>query len=187
MSLLTQSGTHKLNPDFALPCPIVQYWGDSQFGKASSWTWDNLNLNDELRKGYLKFVDKDEALKMNKDINKATRRLFDNNVVGKHIEIKEKRRFSKYKVLEFNTAEKTHTVSPEAGTGGAGLPKRMDLNALAVKGQIRTPESLIPREVAQRWLAIAGGFRPDRGGIQGQRSDTLVAWPMPKGGNHVIN
>ena len=53
--------------------------------------------------------------------------------------------------------------------------------------ELRTAESLIPREVAQRWLAIAGGFRPDRGGTQGQRSDTSVAWPMPKGGNHVIN
>ena len=151
------------------------------------WRWDSLNLNDELRKGYLKFVDKDEALKMNKEISEVSRRLFDNNVIGKHIEIKINRRFRKYKVLGYNDNEKTHTVSPEAGTGGNGLPKLMDLNTLALTGQIRTTESLIPREVAQRWLAIAGGFRPDRGDTQGQRSDTLVAWPMPKGGNHVIN
>ena len=149
--------------------------------------WPNINLNDELRKGYLKFVDKENALEMDHDISEASRRLFDTNVVGKTIEIKENRRFRKCKVLKYSDTEKIHTVSPEAGTGGSDLPRRMDLNALALKGQIRTAESLIPREVAQRWLAIAGGFRPNRGGIQGQRSDTLVAWPMPKGGNHEIN
>ena len=151
------------------------------------WIWDKLNLNDELRKGYLKFVDKEKALEMDHDIAEATRRLFNQNIVGKTIEIREHNRYRRYKVHEYNENEKTHTVSFEAGTGGSELPSQMDLNAFALKGQLRTAESLIPREVAQRWLAIAGGFRPDRGGTQGQRSDTSVAWPMPKGGNHVIN
>ena len=81
-----------------------------------------------------------------------------------HVEVKQNRRFRKYKVLKYNEQENYHSVSPEAGTEVAEPPRRMDLNALALEGRVRTAECLIPREVAQRWLAIAGGFRPDRGG-----------------------
>ena len=121
------------------------------------------------------------------EIEVAKRKLFTNNVVGKSLEIKVNRRFLQYKVQRYDEKQGTHTVSPEAGTSVSVQPAQMDLNELALQGRIRTAESLIPRKVAQRWLAIAGGFRPDRGDAEGQRSDTPVAWPMPKGGNLVIN
>ena len=74
-------------------------------------------------------------------------------------------------------------MAVEGSATGAGASPKIDLNSLMLKGRIRLEPPAISRMVTSRWLALTQDFakRPRE-----NSSDSLVAWPMPKGGKHEI-
>ena len=97
------------------------------------------DLNDDLRKGYLEILDKNEVLMFNTNIYNARRQMFDQNVVGRDIEIKleGKNRFTNVKVRSYDAESHAHVVAVEGNATGAGTSPTIDLNSLALKGRIR--------------------------------------------------
>jgi hypothetical protein len=152
-------------------CPINQNY----------FTLTNVNLNDDLRKGYLKFIDKNTALTFDKNIIRAIRQMFDHNIVGKNLEIKLEGNihFTNAKVRSYDHDTRTHVVAVEGSATRDGASSTFDLNKLALNGRIRLEPPTLPWIVASRWLAIKKGLRENSSGAQ-------AAWPMPKGGKHEI-
>ena len=153
-------------------CPISQNY----------FTLTNANLNDDLRKGYLKFINKNTALTFDTNIIRAIRQMFDHNIVGKNLEIKLEgnTHFTNANVRSYDHDTRTHVVAVEGSATRDGASSTLDLNELALNGRIRLEPPTIPWIVASRWLAIKKGLRENS-------SDAQVAWPMPKGGNHEIS
>ena len=140
------------------------------------------NLNDDLRKGYLEFLDKEEEITFDINIEEAKRRMFNQSAVDKCIEIKLKGNnvFTKTRIRSYDAKTRTHVVAAEDSATGAGTSP-LDLNALALKGRIKLEPPAISRMVASRWLAIAQDIKER---LRENSSDPRVAWPMPKGGKH---
>ena len=156
-------------------CPVKKDW----------FSPPPVNLNDDLRKGYLKILDKNEVLWFNTNIYKARRQMFDQNIVGRGLEIKFEgnNRYTNVKVRSYDPGSRTHVVAVEGSATGAGASPKIDLNSLMLKGRIRLEPPAISRMVASRWLAIAQVYTK---GPRENSSDAPVAWPMPKGGKHEI-
>ena len=109
-------------------CPVTKDW----------FSPPPVNLNDDLRKGYLKILDKNEVLWFNTNTYKARRQMLDQNIVGRGLEIKfeGKRRFTNVKIRSYNTRTRTHEVAVEGSASGGGAPpnSHRDLNELALRG-----------------------------------------------------
>ena len=133
-------------------CPISKHW----------FSPPPANLNDDLRKGYLEFLDKEKELTFNKNIHEAKRQMFNESAVGKIIEIKREGSnvFTKTKIRSYNADTRTHVVAVEGSAARVGASP-LDLNALAIKGRIKLEPPAISRMVASRWLAIAQDIRND--------------------------
>ncbi len=123
------------------------------------FSFDTVDLNDELAKGYVEFQDKNNLLRLNTNIRNTIRRLFDSNIVGKQLEIKTENelRYAKATVKSYHQNNGTHEVVFESHNHqGRGASKVVDLNKLALCDHIRL--SSLPQVVVQRWRAIAGRF-----------------------------
>ena len=156
-------------------CPITKDW----------FSPHPVNLNDDLRKGYLKILDKTKVLWFNKNIYHARRQIFDHNIVDKVLKIKlgRDKNFTSVKVRSYNPDSRTHVVAVEGSAARGGTSPNIDLNSLMLEGRIQLDPPAISRMVTSRWLALTQDFakRPRE-----NSSDSLVAWPMPKGGKHEI-
>ena len=133
-------------------CPISKHW----------FSPPPANLNDDLRKGYLEFLDKEEEITFDININEAKRQMFNQSAVGKCIEIKFEgnNAFTKTRIRSYDAETRTHVVAVEGSAARAGTSP-LDLNALALKGRIKLEPPAISRMVASRWLAIAQDIRRD--------------------------
>ena len=116
-----------------------------------------VNLNDDLRKGYLKILDKNDVLRFNTNIYKARRQMFDENIIDRTLDIKLEgnNRYTNVRIKSYNAETRTHVAAVEGSAAPDGMSHQQDLNALALKGQIRLEPPAISRMVASRWLAIA--------------------------------
>jgi hypothetical protein len=133
-------------------CPISKHW----------FSPPPANLNDDLRKGYLEFLDKEEEIIFDINIEEAKRRMFNQSAVDKCIDIKleGKNVFTKTRIRSYDAKTRTHLVAAEDSATRAGTSP-LDLNALAIKGRIKLEPPAISRMVASRWLAIAQDSRND--------------------------
>ena len=123
-------------------CPISQNY----------FTLTNANLNDDLRKGYLKFINKNTALTFDTNIIRAIRQMFDHNIVGKNLEIKLEgnTHFTNANVRSYDHDTRTHVVAVEGSATRDGASSTLDLNELALNGRIRLEPPTVPWIVASR-------------------------------------